>query len=413
MKSARRVLWSARHFLVGDMTPRMHGRRRVLYSLALSLLVFPISLGWSMVCFLKCRRMVIGIAQNGHSQASHFIQDFEPLNRRHLAGEFGDARVVFVVDRVPLGPKLWDEVRAGSMLEVPVFPRLYRCMPANRYVTRVYLTVSTNTADTRRGFALSDAGSPCRGAPPPVALAEIGLGDLPTKPFTLMQVQRPEMFWGLQRSKSKRIVEYAKVSDENFPNLKIYREVQDLLLESDYPVIDLWNTVGDPSKLFGKNLDEASLINDRIQTWLFSNCEVFLSGASGAWWIAWALGRPTLVTNMYVLPTDLPISMCLPKMLWDREERRLRTLSESGTRGLAGILNRSPARFEVVSNTPEEIAEAVIELRSITRGETEIDTDLQMKVAQLVQHERGEDKAIKPMPILGQGFLRRHPEIIA
>ena len=400
------------HFLIGDLSVQVHGLSRVLGSLSLSLLVFPISCLASLWQLMKQRRMVVGIARNGHANASHFIHDYEPFNRRHLAGEFGDARVVFVVDRVPLGPKLWDEVRAGSMLEVPVFPRLYRCMPANRYVTRVYLTVSTNTTDTRRGFALPDAGSPCRGAPPPVALAEIGLGDLPTKPFALMQVHRPEMFWSLQ-SLANRKDKDALFSSSQTQDVSTYALAQSSLGRTNYPIVDLWNTVGNPVNLLRSQSDCISSRNDELQTWLFANCELFLSGASGAWWIAFALGKPTLATDCYSLCFEVPMTMFLPKLIWDRDRRCLVPLSDMGSNLHYQVVNRIPGRFEVIRNSADEITEAVLELRSIVRGDCEVDNDLQARVVRCANKSLGSGKAAKPMPILGQRFLRRHLELLA
>jgi hypothetical protein len=110
---------------------------------------------------------------------------------------------------------------------------------------------------------------------------------------------------------------------------------------------------------------------------------------------------------------DQPMSMQVPKLLWDTSEHRMVTISELGPLVFDQICDRSPGRFEVVSNTPEEITEAVLELRAIIRGEAEVDAELQARVVQLAHSGFPSGKPFKPIPLIGQGFLRRHPEILA
>jgi len=408
----RRYLNRARHYLVGDVTVDVHGWGRFVRSVALSLMVLPFSCLFSLWLWLRRRRVVVGIAQNGHANASHFLHDFEPFNRRHLAGDFGNVRVIFAAENVPLGPLLWQEVKAGSKLHIPRRSRLYRCLPPNRFVERLYLTKTTSTRDSRRGFSLPDVEPPSRGTRLPNSAASRTLGDLARDSFVLMQVQRPAMFAALQQAAGRRArVDYG--SSPRSPNLENYLRAQSLLAAGGLNVVDLWAATGNPASLIGSQDDAGKRASDELQTWLFSNCELFLSGASGSFWIAWSLGRPTLFTDCYYLNFDAPISMQLPKLLWDRTERRVVTISELGPRMIDQICAHSPGRYEVISNTPEEIAEAVLELRAITRGEAEADAELQARVSQLAQSSFLPGKSLKPMPLIGQGFLRRHPEILA
>jgi len=220
------------------------------------------------------------------------------------------------------------------------------------------------------------------------------------------------MFAALQQAAGRRArVDYG--SSPRSPNLENYLRAQSLLAAGGLNVVDLWAATGNPASLIGSQDDAGKRASDELQTWLFSNCELFLSGASGSFWIAWSLGRPTLFTDCYYLNFDAPISMQLPKLLWDRTERRVVTISELGPRMIDQICAHSPGRYEVISNTPEEIAEAVLELRAITRGEAEADAELQARVSQLAQSSFLPGKSLKPMPLIGQGFLRRHPEILA
>jgi len=229
-----------------------------------------------------------------------------------------------------------------------------------------------------------------------------------------MQIQRPEMFYGLQELVGRRLDHGLwQVRDERFPPLDTYKKVQVLLRRQDYEVVDLWTVLGNPAQFLSGLPDEERRTRDELQTWLFANCELFLSGASGAYWIGWALGRPTLVTDLYNLGTDSTCSMFLPIMLWDQVERRLLSISEIGANQCVKMIAQSSGRLEAVYNSAEEIAEAVLELRAITRGEAEVDQELQAKVVQLANKKLAPGKVAKQMPILGQRFLHRHPEILA
>jgi putative glycosyltransferase (TIGR04372 family) len=220
------------------------------------------------------------------------------------------------------------------------------------------------------------------------------------------------MFLALQEGAGRRIrMDYG--SSPRSPNLENHLQAQSLLAAGGLNVVDLWAATGNPASLIGDQDDMGARASDELQTWLFSNCELFLSGASGSWWIAWALSRPTLTTDSYAINFDVPLSMQLPKLLWDRTERRMLTISEIGPHPFDHFTNNRPGRYEVISNTPEEIAEAVIELRAITRGEVEVDSELQARVSQLAHSSFPPGKPAKPMPLMGQGFLRRHPEILA
>jgi len=220
------------------------------------------------------------------------------------------------------------------------------------------------------------------------------------------------MFLALQEAAGRRTrVDYG--SSPRSPNLENHLQAQTLLTAGGLNVVDLWAAVGNPSTVLRHEGDDDLRALDELQTWLFSNCELFLSGASGSWWIAWALGRPTLVTDNYVIAVDTPNSMQVPKLLWDKAEKRMVAISQMGALPLDKLMKESPDRFEVISNTPEEIAEAVLELQAITRGEAEVDVELQEKVVRLVHLSLLPGKPAKPVPLIGQGFLGRHPEILA
>jgi putative glycosyltransferase (TIGR04372 family) len=218
------------------------------------------------------------------------------------------------------------------------------------------------------------------------------------------------MFVSLQESAGRSNYH---LKPERYPNPATYIKAQEILAGGGNQVVDLWTLVGNPVKMYGESHDSSTIVRDQLQSWLFANCELFLSGASGSWWIAWALGRPTLVTDSYLIVFDLAMSMQVPKLLWDISERRMVTISEMGPRSIDQIRDNLPGRYEVISNTPEEIAEAVIELRAITRGEVEVDAELQARVSQLAHSSFPPGKPAKPMSLMGQGFLRRHPEILA
>ena len=408
-----RILKQARHFLVGDVDAQHHGHLRFASTLLLSVAVFPVGCVYSLIRFLSRQPLVIGIARNGHANASHFFHDVEPFVRRHLSGEFEPARVLLVVDQRPLSPMLWREAMGGKQSLIPAFPRMYRCMPGNRFVKRLYLSVTTRTSDTRRAFGLPGLQPPSRGGRVPQSSLGGHIGDLGRDSFVLMQIQRPEMFLALQELADRRIYsDRSQLRHLRFPILETYSEVQKLLGSRGLNVVDLWKAVGNPGRLISGKYNREVQSLDELHAWLYANCEVFLSVASGAWWIAWALGRPTLATDMYLMPMDLPITMFLPKLLWMRDQKRVMRLSEYRGDNIDTIVASNPSNFEVVPNSAEEIAEAVVELRSICRGDCRVDEDLQSEVVRSAQALLQLNKRPKPMPILGQGFIRRHPEIL-
>jgi len=357
---------------------------------------------------------VIGIATTGNMNASYFVPEFETLNRRHMAGEFGDALVIFAYERVPLGPLLWQEIKAGSQLRIPTHPWIYWGMPSNRYVERLNL-VSRSFSH----YILPDVSPPSRGLALPSRVRNGAIPELSVNSFVLMQISRREMFFSLQeaggRVLSKSDTQALKYLDFQVPETSKYPEDRMLLRSRGCTVVDLWEAIGDPARLFSVGTDSEIRRRDELQAWLYANCEIFVSAASGAWWIAWALGRPTLVVDSYYLNRGRPITMTLPVLLWDSLEKRLVRISEIGEKNFALFAVDSPERYEKIANSVEEISEAVLELRAITRGEAEVDQELQARVVDLLHTHisPGRGKPPKPTPILAQGFLRRHPEILA
>lgn len=423
-RGAKAVLRSARHFLVGEYRVWSHGRGRFVAEVSKSILVLPVSLLCSAAFWIFRVETVICIARTGRLIASDFLHDFEPLKRAHRVGEFGRARVLFVSDGIPLGERLWNEIRSGSGIIFPRFPRLYRCMMPNGFVKRIYLTDGESSDERRRRFSLPAGVPPSQGLALPAPAMRSGLVLAPGERFALLNCQRPELFNSLRRASGiEPDQEYKDVGWENFsyqfPNLDNYANARAKLAQENYPVVDLWDVVGNPVTLFSSGasggVTEKSE-RDELQTWLFANCEIFVSGTSGAWWIAWSLGKPTLIGDSMWLNFDMPMTMFVPILLWDKHEKRLLTLTEMWSGRGASIrraIEDSRGRLEAVRNTPDELAAAIRELRALTRKELMVDEELQSRVLHIAKDAVGKPDSQKTLALVSQSFLSGHMEILA
>jgi putative glycosyltransferase (TIGR04372 family) len=356
--------------------------------------------------------VVIGIVRNDNLMPSNFIDDFERLKRAKLSGDFGRAKVILVTDRIPLSPLLWGDICGDSGVTAPRFPHIYRCMIPNKHITRLEVHHGMPPTRVRQLRALPAVVPKRHGVNPPARLKSFETGG-----FVAMQVARKAMQESMQvaagRSRVPLLDGWPRVF---FPELSTYERAAKLLEASGVRTVDMFSQVGDSSELFlgtCRRSGDAESERDAIQAWLFANCEVFVAGGSGAWWIAWALGRPTLFTDSTQIPFDNPFSAFLPVLLWDTHERRLLTLAELwGGRDPYRKSIQSLGRLQPRFNTAEEIAEATSELIHIHRGDRHINPAIQARVKQVQLSLFGSRSAEKYVPHIGEGFLQRHPDIL-
>lgn len=424
----RQLFRKVRHIALGQISVKTHGRLYIAKRWMLALALFPAGCAFSCWRFTLRRHTLICIARNGHLNASHFLEDFEPLKRSHHFGELADVEVIFVADRIPIGKAVWDRMKASCGMRIARVPMVLRCAPSNRYVKRRYLpicddpTVRVPKSFNRSIRALALPPVPERVPVPqePSFRRAATLAAQPAAKFIAAQSQRPELYQSLQTIAKRRAVEIrTSTTLSQFPAIETYYQALAEIEKTGTPVIDLWNTVGNPAHLLPdvRQLPSSTKSDlDRVQADIFAKCEVFLANASGAWWIAWALGRPTLVANAYGQHFGDPITMFIPIRLWDRIEKRLLTLSEMYCRpGIwhhFGRLAQSTASLEIIYNSSAEIVEAVHELRSLCRGGADLDPDLQDRVSQILESASGQPKGLQGNSIIGQAFLRRHPELL-
>lgn len=430
------------HFLVGEIDREIHGRAAQIWALVRSLFVLPASCLFSVLLVFARHKTVVCIARNGHAQASIFLNDFEPLKTAVRGGWFKNSKVVLVADLVPLGPALWSEIAKDSSVKLVRWTRLYRCLVPHRNVRRIYLPLRTESFVYSGLRSISDKpfrffevreevfpkitdGATRFDSIPTLVRDHMSRNDLAGKTFVAMQIQRPEMFWSFQQRAGRRpSASVSWTSDPSkvyiFPDPQTYEKAAQVLSARGLPVLDLWKITGNAVDLFSRSrrkLSEEAMRRDEAQAWIFSNCDTFVAGTGGAWWIAWALGRPTIQTDSYATHLQQGISLFLPVLLWDRRERRLLKLSEAwGGKGIYWNWFNNQARLEPIRNTALEIADAVSELRDLQRGDSQLDTELQARVFNIAlattTKESRKDSFRITMPILGQKFLEAHFEIL-
>ena len=125
---------------------------------------------------------------------------------------------------------------------------------------------------------------------------------------------------------------------------------------------------------------------DFLDIYLPDKCYFFVSNGSGLEEVAVVFRKPILFVNIIPLEhinAESDRYLAIFKKLWIKKEKRFmkfREIIESGVGGYLHTKNYVNAELEIINNTPEEINDAMIEMRERLRGTwktTEEDEELQ------------------------------------
>ncbi|MDK9723652.1 MAG: TIGR04372 family glycosyltransferase [Sterolibacteriaceae bacterium MAG5] len=158
--------------------------------------------------------------------------------------------------------------------------------------------------------------------------------------------------------------------------------------------------------------------SDFMDIYLSSRCAFFLSTASGIMCPSLAFRRPQCFVSTAPVVTVLDIdsqSIFLPKLHWLKTENRYMTFCEifaTGASDFGRSVEYEKAGIELIPNTPDEIAAAVMELDNRLNGSwipSREDEELQAQFWSLVptKYFRG-----KVRSRIGAAFLRLHRDLL-
>jgi len=156
---------------------------------------------------------------------------------------------------------------------------------------------------------------------------------------------------------------------------------------------------------------------DFLDIYLSAKCHFFLNSGSGISALPRVFRRPLLATNLVPLALA-PISfnmgsltVFIPKKHWLIEEKRWMSFKECLACGFLKTHEYQQAGIEMVDNTPEEIADAMVETHARIRGvweATDEDEALQRRFISLFKNT---DSVVQRARI-GARFLRQNRELL-
>ncbi len=153
-----------------------------------------------------------------------------------------------------------------------------------------------------------------------------------------------------------------------------------------------------------------------MDVFLGARCRFFISNATGAEAVSVIFRRPLMRVNFVPLEyafTWFPDHIFIPKKHWLRDERRFMTFREILESGAGRFLFREQyerAGIELIENTPEEIADVVIEMDDRLKGvwqTTEEDEEMQRRFWSLFKPSELHGQLVSR---IGAKFLRQHDD---
>jgi putative glycosyltransferase (TIGR04372 family) len=152
-----------------------------------------------------------------------------------------------------------------------------------------------------------------------------------------------------------------------------------------------------------------------LDLYLTAKCSFYIGPNSGPCALPIIFRRPLIYVNVVPLGGARIVRPCdlyIPKLLWSKDKKRMLTFAETLSSGAAEFFNTDDyikLGVEVIENTPDEIANAAIEMDERIKGTwnmDEIDIANKEKFTRIWQ----EYLPSSPVPPIGAAFLRKYPE---
>lgn len=215
-------------------------------------------------------------------------------------------------------------------------------------------------------------------------MTKLGLGI--DEPFVTLHV----------RDNGSKLGSWQKSGPEDFRNADVasYLDAIETLISLGFTVLRVGDPAMKPLPSIPGLIDYAhsDVRSNSLDLFLFSQCEFFVGMSSGPILVPMLFGTPTVGTNFVPFSARLHVgnSIFLPKRLVDAEGAYLSfddALRSSIANDFSGsqLLGRG---FQYVENSPNELAEACLEMVRILRGEAFYsihDQELQKKVNLIYQ----------------------------
>ena len=122
--------------------------------------------------------------------------------------------------------------------------------------------------------------------------------------------------------------------------------------------------------------------NEDSELWLYENCSGLISSCSGAFWFAQRFGRPSLLTNNYVLPNGYQSTLFTPQLIINTETNSFLTISEllrsrhmTYMNSEIGMLHEN---LQFVPNSPQTLRNAVHDLLDVIAGASFSTSDIDL-----------------------------------
>ena len=148
--------------------------------------------------------------------------------------------------------------------------------------------------------------------------------------------------------------------------------------------------------------------------WLAANCKYFVTAASGAWWLGAIFGKPTVITDSYVIRGSMSSNdLFIPQLAWLIRENRFATfewMADNYMWALDG--DRLGKEYSIVHNTSQQIIDVNCEMLQRLAGTwhvTDEDLELHSRLRSLQMSLNLGERALARM---GAKFLREHQYLL-
>ena len=148
--------------------------------------------------------------------------------------------------------------------------------------------------------------------------------------------------------------------------------------------------------------------------WLAANCKYFVTAATGAWWLGAIFGKPTVITDSYVIRGSMSSNdLFIPQLAWLIRENRFATfewMADNYMWALDG--DRLSKEYSIVHNTPKQILDVnheMLERLDGTWHDTDEDLELQSRLRSVQMSLNTGERAPARM---GAKFLREHQHLL-
>lgn len=408
----------ARRFLLNRISRSQHGYRR--WSLAL-LRALSYTIVSTIAQFYPGVRIpvVVLVARNGHHKASFFVEDHQTASRQLRADGIDTSKAMVICDsEPPINPALRR-----------ILDRDLRIACSRRWSDATIARYRLAAGGTQRRYLplrhlhSSDIwkriGTKCR-----FTDAEIDMGRYTE---AVLADGKQYICWSVadkRRYQEQDLLAGITARDPSCqsrydyaPNRETYLAATSNLETPALTPIEIESArVTMDAEEHTAWLSRSGALPGFAETWLFGNCYYFLSGGTGAWWLAAIFDRPVVVTDVYNLQAFPPgIDIFIPQLCWVRSERRFLTFAEIARMGhWAGSRRVVESQLEIVKNSADDIAEVCTELGRHLSGITDdLDQELQDRFWVALRRSGCLDPAMVSATVrIGEDFLRRHQQLL-